>query len=58
MFYMLLFVIIATVIVIVIVIICNFFYIGKTEELKQHTGNHKSDVNHPNNSDCKNVQNN
>ena len=53
-----LFLIIATVTVILIVIICNFFYIGKTEELKQHTGNHKSDVNHPNNSDWKNVQNN
>ena len=55
---MLLFVIIATAIVIVIVIICNFFYIGKTEELKQHPGNYKSDVIHPNNSNWKNVQNN
>ena len=53
-----LFLIIATVTVILIVIICNFFYIGKTEELKQHTGKHKSDVIHPNNSNWKNVQNN
>ena len=35
---------------------CNnydFFYIGQTEELKQRTRKHKSDVIHPNNSNCK-----
>ena len=32
---------------------CDFFYIGQTEELKQHTRKHKSDVIHPNNSNCK-----
>ena len=32
---------------------CDFFYIGQTEELKQHTQKHKSDVIHPNNSNCK-----
>ena len=32
---------------------CDFFYIGQTEELKQRTRKHKSDVNHPNNSNCK-----
>ena len=32
---------------------CDFFYIGKTEELKQRTRKHKSDVIHPNNSNCK-----
>ena len=32
---------------------CGFFYIGQTEELKQHTQKHKSDVIHPNNSNCK-----
>ena len=37
-------------------LICNnydFFYIGQTEELKQRTRKHKSDVIHPNNSYCK-----
>ena len=37
-------------------LICNnydFFYIGQTEELKQRTRKHKSDVIHPNNSNCK-----
>ena len=32
---------------------CDFFYIGQTEELKQCTQKHKSDVIHPNNSECK-----
>ena len=32
---------------------CDFFYIGQTEELKQRTRKHKSDVIHPNNSNCK-----
>ena len=32
---------------------CDFFYIGQTEEPKQRTRNHKSDVIHPNNSNCK-----
>ena len=31
----------------------TFFYIGQTEELKQRTGKHKSDVGHSNNSNCK-----
>ena len=38
------------------VLICNnydFFYIGQTEESKQRTRKHKSDVIHPNNSNCK-----
>ena len=30
-----------------------FFYTGQTEELKQRTRKHRSDVNHPNNSKCK-----
>ena len=33
--------------------VCDFFDIGKIEELKQRTGKHKSDVLHPNNSNCK-----
>ena len=33
---------------------CNFFYIGQTEELKQLTRKHKSDVIDPNKSNCKN----
>ena len=32
---------------------CDFFYIGQTEELKQSTQKHKSDVIHPNNSNCR-----
>ena len=32
---------------------CDFFYIGKTEELKQRTRKHKSDVIHPHSSHCK-----
>ena len=32
---------------------CDFFYIGQTKELKQRTQKHKSDVIHPNNSNCK-----
>ena len=32
---------------------CDFFYIGQTEELKQRTRKHKSDVIHPTNSNCK-----
>ena len=32
---------------------CDFFYIGQTEELKQHTRKHKSDLIHPSNSNCK-----
>ena len=32
---------------------CDFFYIGKTEELKQHTRKHKSDAIPPNNNNCK-----
>ena len=32
---------------------CDFFYIRQTKELKQHTRKHKSDVTHPNNSNCK-----
>ena len=32
---------------------CDYFYIGQTEELKQHTRKHKSDVIHLNNSNCK-----
>ena len=38
------------------ILICNnsdFFYTGQTEELKQCTRKHKSDVIHPNNSNCK-----
>ena len=32
---------------------CHLFYIGQTEELKQHTRQCKSDVIHLNNSNCK-----
>ena len=32
---------------------CDLFYIGQTEDLKQRTRKHKSDVSHPNNSNCK-----
>ena len=32
---------------------CEFFYNGRTEELKQRTRKHKSHVFHPNNSNCK-----
>ena len=32
---------------------CGFFYIGQTEEWKQRTRKHKSDLIHPNNSKCK-----
>ena len=32
---------------------CDFFYIGQIEELKQRTRKYKSDVIHPNNSNCK-----
>ena len=32
---------------------CDFFYIGQTEELKRHTRKRKSDIIHPNNSNCK-----
>ena len=32
---------------------CDFFFIGQTEELKQRTQKHKSDVIPPNNSNCK-----
>ena len=31
---------------------CDFFSIEQTEELKQRTQKHKSDVIHPNNSNC------
>ena len=31
---------------------CDFFCIEQTEELKQRTQKHKSDVIHPNNSNC------
>ena len=31
----------------------DFFSIGETDELKQHERKHKSDVIHPNNSNCK-----
>ena len=31
---------------------CDFFYNGQTEERKQHTRKHKSDVTHSDNSDC------
>ena len=34
--------------------ICDIFYIGQNEELKQDTRKHKSNVIHPNNSNCKN----
>ena len=36
---------------------CDFFHIGQTEELKQRLQKHKSDIIHPNDSNCKNVQN-
>ena len=36
---------------------CDFFYTGQTEELKQRMLIHKSNVIHPNKSNCKNVQN-
>ena len=41
------------------VLICNNcdFHIGQTEELKQRLQKHKSDIIHPNDSNCKNVQN-
>ena len=32
---------------------CDFIYIGQIEELKQSTRKHKSDVFHPNNTNCK-----
>ena len=32
---------------------CHFFYTRKTEGLKQGTRKHKSDVIHPNDSNCK-----
>ena len=32
---------------------CDFFYIRQTEELKQRTRKHKSDVIYSNNSNCK-----
>ena len=32
---------------------CEFFYIEQTDELKQRTQKHKSDLIHPNNSNCK-----
>ena len=32
---------------------CDFFYIGQTEEVKQRIRKHKSDVIHPNKSNCK-----
>ena len=33
--------------------VCDFFIIAQIEKLKQRTGKHKSDVIHPNNSNCK-----
>ena len=32
-----------------------FFYTGQTEELKQRTWKHRSDVNHPDSSKCKKI---
>ena len=32
---------------------CDFLYIGQTEELKERTQKHRSDVIHPNHSNCK-----
>ena len=32
---------------------CDFSILDKLEELRQRTGKHKSDVIHPNNSNCK-----
>ena len=42
------------------VLICNYcwvFYIGHSEDLKQRTRKHKSDVYHPENSNCKKCSN-